>query len=146
MTTTHTVTYTTAQVPLAKEQYPSLPCLRDPSPALKGDMMIRRKQRNAMQRQRNQEIDEMRAQTVCPYFEDVTTLTVVCSSLIRQASTATKFKEKSQLCAFHKAFCCDLRNMQRCPQHKLLTLYYNTRDARREAARAERLLEKIRKP
>ncbi len=106
--------------------------------------MKRIKKASQAQAIRRKELDNMRVETLCPYFEDATTLSVVCNSVIRHASTATKFKESAQLNRFHQAFCCNLQGMKKCPQYKLLTLYYDTMATRRELAKAERLLEKIR--
>ncbi|MDY5731250.1 MAG: hypothetical protein SPL05_06955 [Eubacteriales bacterium] len=95
------------------------------------------------QRARNQELDNLRADTVCPFFIDVTSLSVQCQCAIHGATGGMKFKDKNLFLRFHSKYCCSFVQMKKCPHHKLMDILHNLHIAKQETAKAERLLQRI---
>ncbi len=109
-------------------------------------MRKRRTKFSIMQSQRNKKILEIECDVKCPYFQTVTSKSVVCKSVIKNANNLTKFDTKEHMENFNQKFCCDLKFMEKCPQYKLLTLYYNIMYAKKEQERIEkRIKEKVAK-
>ncbi|NMD38792.1 MAG: hypothetical protein GYA87_08970 [Christensenellaceae bacterium] len=90
-------------------------------------------------------VDEIKATAVCPFFENASQYSLICKSLIKGARNYTTFTEKDIMQDFANNFCCSLYSMNKCPQNKLLNLYFNIKNARQTAIRAENTLRAIQK-
>lgn len=94
-----------------------------------------------LSRERKENIEEMRLNTVCPYFKDATPYAMQCQSIVKNAELNLRFKQKEHLQSFNKKFCQNLDMCGKCPYHKLNSLYFNSLPSIRTYARAKREIE-----